>query len=403
MSTRTLSAGAAAYLHAVEVELDDLPLEERADLLDDLADHLAALDEEELDEADLARRLGHPGRYAAELRAAAGLPPRAPGGPLGAGGPPPAPRIAWRTRFEATPVGHWLAGYRGELLVIWWAARALFATLLLAGITGTASFPFPAVLGSRLVGLLTAAACLWASIELGRRGAAASAIDAADPGADTDADAADAVRSAGAGRFGRTRLLAVGAAVVAFFGFLVAAGTSSGPSYDAGYDMVRAVPSGLWSEDGEPISNLYVYDAEGNLLRDVLVYDQDGRPVLTTDYEDAVRTHAADVNGAPVPNAYPIEVRPIDYSGDYGPEAGDPRDPPAVVVPRLDPDGRRISDGERFGIVLPDTTTSLVPAPTTTTTAPAATTTSAPTTTSTTVSAAPAPTTPAPTAPAPTG
>lgn len=394
MSTRTLSAGAAAYLHAVEAELDDLPLEERADLLEDLADHLAALDDEliedtALGEADLARRLGHPGRYATELRAAAGLPPRAPGGPTGPGGPPATPRIPWRTRFEATTVGRWLAGYRGELQVVWWAARALFATLLLAGITGTASFPFPAVLGSRLVGLLAAGACLWASIELGRRSAAASAA-AANAAAD-----AGAARPAEAGRFGRTRLVAVGAAVVAFFGFLFAAGASSGPSYDAGYDMVGTVPGGMWTQDGEPISNLYVYDAAGNLLRDVLVYDQDGRPVLTTDYEDVVRTRAADVNGAPVPNAYPIEVRPIDYSGAYGPEAGDPRDPPAVVVPRLDPDGRRISDAERLGIELPATTTSLVPASTTTTAAPAATTTSAPTTT------APAPTAPA--APAATG
>ena len=65
------------FLGAVERELADLPAEDRSALLEDLALHLEALTTED-DDRPLAVRLGSPAAYAADLRAAAGLPARAP-------------------------------------------------------------------------------------------------------------------------------------------------------------------------------------------------------------------------------------------------------------------------------------------------------------------------------------
>ena len=76
MTAPTMTTEAAAYLAAVEHELADLPADERAELLEDLAMHLQAV-EEEHDERPLEVRLGSAVAYASELRTAAGLPPRA--------------------------------------------------------------------------------------------------------------------------------------------------------------------------------------------------------------------------------------------------------------------------------------------------------------------------------------
>jgi hypothetical protein len=63
------------YLAAVEHELADLSAEDRSALPEDLALHLEALTAED-DDRPLAVRLGDPVSYAADLRAAAGLPAR---------------------------------------------------------------------------------------------------------------------------------------------------------------------------------------------------------------------------------------------------------------------------------------------------------------------------------------
>ncbi len=77
MTTCTISAEADAYLDAVRRELDDLPDEERGDLLEDLSSHLIELSTHDIDDGvPLQVRLGPPSEYAAELRTAAGLPPR---------------------------------------------------------------------------------------------------------------------------------------------------------------------------------------------------------------------------------------------------------------------------------------------------------------------------------------
>jgi hypothetical protein len=75
----TLTGAVATYLAQVRAELSDLPPGELEDVLEDVAGHLAEVAgefEHEPTAAVLQERLGTPGQYAAELRTAAGYPPR---------------------------------------------------------------------------------------------------------------------------------------------------------------------------------------------------------------------------------------------------------------------------------------------------------------------------------------
>ncbi|MDE9364835.1 hypothetical protein PZ938_04395 [Luteipulveratus sp. YIM 133132] len=74
MSTVVDTDAATAYRERVGAALADLPAEERDDLLEDVAEHLAELSVELGDPsaAVLEQRLGTPEQYAAELRTAAG-------------------------------------------------------------------------------------------------------------------------------------------------------------------------------------------------------------------------------------------------------------------------------------------------------------------------------------------
>jgi hypothetical protein len=75
----TLTGAVAIYLAQVRAELSDLPPGELEDVLEDVSGHLtevAAEFEQEPTTAALQERLGTPREYAAELRTAAGYPPR---------------------------------------------------------------------------------------------------------------------------------------------------------------------------------------------------------------------------------------------------------------------------------------------------------------------------------------
>lgn len=75
----TITGPVAAYLAQVRAELNDLPAGELEDVLDDVTSHLNEV-AGEFDggptRAGLEERLGSPAQYAAELRTAAGYPPR---------------------------------------------------------------------------------------------------------------------------------------------------------------------------------------------------------------------------------------------------------------------------------------------------------------------------------------
>jgi hypothetical protein len=78
----TATLDAERYLKDVAPHLAALPVDERADLLDDLAQHLREIAAEE--GPPLGERLGPPEAYAAELLASAGVV---------AGGPPSVPLL----------------------------------------------------------------------------------------------------------------------------------------------------------------------------------------------------------------------------------------------------------------------------------------------------------------------
>ena len=124
-----VSRQAQDYLAAVEHELADLSAEDRSALMEDLALHLEALTAED-DDRPLAVRLGPAAAYAADLRAAAGLPPRGGAAPAG----------DWRARVDAVlaspsfrrlgPAGREVRRLLRELRPAWWVLRGYLVVLV---------------------------------------------------------------------------------------------------------------------------------------------------------------------------------------------------------------------------------------------------------------------------------
>ncbi|MQA32931.1 HAAS signaling domain-containing protein [Modestobacter roseus] len=276
------------YLVAVECELSDLPAEERGDLLEDLETHLASLAEED-DDRPIDVRLGSPVAYAAELRSAAGLPPRE-------GARPSRDRSAelrrWVGRAQAHPLGHEVHRLLLELRPAWWVLRGYLLIAVPTALSGDWDFPVPAPLGSEALGVLLVPAAVAGSVWLGRRELPS-----------------------------RWRVpVVVGGAFLGFLGFVAAVDGSPSDSADYGYaaeygypDVVPEQAIGqypLVSRYG-PVTDVLPYAADGTPLTDVLLYDQDGRPLAVGFQEwwadgcsrELRQPLAAD--GVPVAHAFP--------------------------------------------------------------------------------------------------
>jgi hypothetical protein len=314
-TTDTATLDAERYLKAVTPFLAGLPAEERADLLDDLAQHLREIAAEP--GPPLAERLGSPEAYAAELLASAGVATerRRPLGP---------PLLARVTALAQRAQRSWLAQEAVRLSPVlkpaWWVARAYLAVSLLAALqpTDAERFPIPELGGHPIVGLLAVHAAMPLSVRLGQRALAPSG-----------------------------RLLVVGANAVLFV-YAISLLTTPRPT-DIRWVEVTQPPTAanrgcLANASGQPITNLYAYDTEGRLLDPVLLYDQDGHPIdnLCPEVDWRGRRlfteYGRDVNGAPVINAFPRRQTATAQPGRPGlPETTTPVRPPAVVVPRLAP------------------------------------------------------------------
>lgn len=285
MTAPTLPAAGSEtrdYLAAVDRELADLPADERSALLEDLAMHLEALSAEP-DDRPVAVRLGAPGAYAAELRAAAGLPARS--------GAAARPRHALRDqldRLRTTSAGREVEQLVRELRPAWWVLRGylLVVVLCLVGPEWDA-VPVPAPLDNRVLGLLLVLAAVVLSVRLGRQ---------ATP------------RPLG-------RVLAVGAGVVAALGMLVVllgiSLTGSSSSYaPAPYAEQALGAYPLLSRSG-PVTDVLPYAADGTPLEGVLLYDQDGRPLQVGFQEwwadgcPRVLQQPRAADGVPVPHSFP--------------------------------------------------------------------------------------------------
>jgi hypothetical protein len=237
-------------------QVDDLTDGLEADLADALADAPAGDD-------DLVARFGDPADYARELRVAAGLPEPEPG-PQRRRGPVEAARAtAGRARARVLA---WLGAQAWwppvrDLLVscrsIWWLARAWVVYQMVAAVSGGGTGWIPTD-GGRLVLLLVLVVI---SIQWGRKRWLPRPIGWL-PG-----------------------LVSVVAVIFAFPTVLY-----------AHYDAIRwrteyiygdsptayATPQDGVYVDGMQVSNLFVYDADGNPLQDVQIYDDRGRAVRTT-------------------------------------------------------------------------------------------------------------------------
>jgi len=97
-------------------------------------------------------------------------------------------------------------------------------------------------------------------------------------------------------------------------------GYNSGYPYDYSSDPnFSAASAGYYPG----ITNIYPYTKDGKPLRDVLLYDQDGRPLLPSK-ADIVIDVPNGPDGLPIPNAYPLNERHPN---------GDPVLPPRVALP----------------------------------------------------------------------
>jgi hypothetical protein len=302
-----------AFVAAVRANLDDLSRDEVDELTDGLEADLAdAVADSGATPADL---FGDPAAYAAELRSAAGLPPRAaPGGERHGAGPQF--RQTVRTALDGVRAQPWWPAVRDFVVTlrpVWWVLRASIAALGLAVLFGTGSF---------LLFLVFAVV----SVELGRRRLAH--------------------RNAG----WRTAI-AMGNGL-AVFGLLVAGLALSGPSlfvpWESGStDPVYSGPAygenGIWV-DGTEVRNIFPYDNQGRPLTDVQLYDENGRPIAAGDsarqplQDEQGRDHyqvpAVDNSGQQRWNVYPLRQR---VDADLGSGTPSPGVPQAATPPTVAP------------------------------------------------------------------
>lgn len=236
-----------AYVAHVRAHLSDLPADDLDDLVGGLEADLAERAAESPPGTDLTVAFGEPGEYAAELRAAAGYPPRlagpAPAGPSGF----QVMEQGWRARtdrlFGRYP---WLR----ELRPVWWLARGALLVAVPMLILGAGLF-------NPLMWLLVlgaAAVSFWWS----RRSLAPSTA------------------------MNRLAILANVGAVILLLPLLT---LLPARIYHGGAPVqyVEVAPSGFGGSgawvNGEPASNLYVYDAEGNRIDRVRIFNQYGQAV----------------------------------------------------------------------------------------------------------------------------
>ena len=285
----------ATYAAAVRSALASLPDDERASLLEDLENHLAEVAGES--DLSLQERLGKPEDYAAELRSA-----------YGSNAPNvkrrwPVRESSWALVKAAfgTPVYRELRALLPELLPGWWVLRAYLIVLVFAfifrGDSNLRPIPNPFSSGG-LLQILATLVAIFISVRLGRRGMPVNR-----------------------GWRGAALALNFGIAVVAL-PVLVRMGTGYGYAY-ASADTSGPYVSGVSAGYYPGVTNIYPYSKDGKALKDVLLYDQDGHPLIAST-GDAVTDVPTGADGLPIPNAYPLNQRDSN---------GLPVRPPRVALP----------------------------------------------------------------------
>ena len=246
-----------AYVASVRAELLDLAPEDVDDLIGGLEADLTERAAELPEGTDLTSAFGAPAAYAAELRSAADLPPRAPVTPdqqsflAAERARLHDAEVSWRARGDALQARHtWLA----ELRPVWWVARGMILAIVPTLVLRVPLFG----VGFWLFALTGAALSFWWSR---RRPAAATWSN---------------------------RLAILASIVAAVLAFPVALTFMARVGWTDGNGAVSAEPQyypgpvmgsdGVWV-NGEMATNLYAYDANGNRLDRVRLYNQYGQAV----------------------------------------------------------------------------------------------------------------------------
>jgi hypothetical protein len=292
---------APEFAAAVRAALADLPPDE----LDELTDGL---------EADLAERaaesgndLGDPAAYADELRAAAGYPPRAATAHVGRSLPdlrtlPQELRRRWELLLRTRPLIASVVEFFVVLRPAWWVLRGLVVWVLLVGLLGAGTNLWP--LAVVLVVL---------SVQLGRGRMLARAW----------------VR-------GSLRVVSAIAIIAAPFVAISLVHTWDNAMWQATYyEEAQQYPSGGLTQGGQQIDNIFAYDAQGNPIDQVQLFDQDGRPLNVTTDTGATWWDAADgsmlVPSGDVPGRAGWNVFPLAHVNDWSDYEDDGRLDPTEI------------------------------------------------------------------------
>ncbi|WP_440696432.1 hypothetical protein [Clavibacter nebraskensis] len=269
-----LDARIAAFAAAVRARLADLDPED----VDDLTGGLEADLQEEAADHDGALELGDPVRYADELRTSAGLPERAVATPS----PSPFAQLTEGVRERAREVHARIHANRElsaalDLLIVfrpmWWLLRAWAGYQLIAGVI----FGQSSVLPRGILGWVLLVGLALISVQWGRGRWA---------------------RSAPARAFRTTVSTVTALALVVLIPFAVDH-MGRDPYVDESAYPTSYEQPGL-SLDGKQVTNLFAYDAEGNLLDRVQLFDQDGKPLTTIGSYATDGTASDPMTGEPV-------------------------------------------------------------------------------------------------------
>jgi hypothetical protein len=247
-----------AYVAAVRAQLDDLSRDEIEELTGGLeADLSDALLNQETAPGQM---LGSPADYAAELRSAAGLPPRRDPIPGERAGGLPILRLRDLREQALAPLRPrpWWPAVTDFLITLqpaWWLLRAYVAyQLIVESLIGRR-----AILPYDPITWLALAVLIVGSVELGRRA------------------------WAGRGRWQRGLIYAGNAFAVLLillgvgaFGQIVDSNTGS---YSSTEVVVEPPAEGLYNA-GHPVVNVFPYDRNGKPLTDVQLFDDRGRPLI---------------------------------------------------------------------------------------------------------------------------
>jgi len=269
MTTSTVTPEIVAFAQGVRAALADLPAEEVDDLTEGLEADLAEAYAE-----DLQRELPDPAAYATELRAAAGLPMRTKvrtGVVAGLASSWHDTRADLTVAIRRNPALASVVDFLGELRPAWWIVRAWLAAWLAAAFFGMErGFWFDGAWW------LVFAASAVVSVQWGRDRWHGRGVPA---------------------------LIVIGnvVAVVALLPVLAATddARSSAGDFDRGFQSgvdatVNDPPSDGLTYRGQPVTNIYPYDASGKLMPNVQLFNQDGKPLETRSSRSDDEACAAD-------------------------------------------------------------------------------------------------------------